>query len=155
MKKIIVVLMISIMSLFLFSRAPVLAEEYNYGDYKSQTLIARAWEAFKKDEIEAVFAYTNKCVEMYAQDAQKMQKRLKEYPKGDKDEIISKWWALNDVATAYFIQGETYAKSGMKEMARGAYEEVIKNFSFGQCWDPQGWFWKPADAAKEKIAGLK
>ncbi len=130
-------------------------DEYSYGDYKSATLVAKAWEAFNKNDMGATFAFTNKCVEMYEAEAKKMQSQLKDFPQGGKDEILSQWWAINDVATAYYIQAETYRKSGMNEMAKSTYEKIIKEFSFGQCWDPQGWFWKPSEAAKEKLAQIK
>jgi hypothetical protein len=31
---------------------------------------------------------------------------------------------------------------------------LIDEFSYAQCWDPQGWFWKPAEAAAEKVDDL-
>lgn len=28
------------------------------------------------------------------------------------------------------------------------------NFFFGQHWDPQGWFWKPAEKAQKELQNL-
>jgi len=130
-------------------------EDYNYGDYKSQTLMTKAWEALGKNDLSAVLAYTNKCLEFYDAEAKKMQKALKDYPKGDKAEIVAQWWAINDVATALYIQGEAYRNAGMNVLAKSAYRRVIDEFSFGQCWDDQGWFWRPAEAAREKLSSMK
>jgi hypothetical protein len=39
--------------------------------------------------------------------------------------------------------------------AKAAYLRVVKEFGYAQCWDPRGWFWKPADAARQKIVELE
>ena len=31
-------------------------------------------------------------------------------------------------------------------------KKVVEEYSYGQAWDTNGWFWKPAEAAKEKMA---
>ncbi len=137
--------------------APVLEETkaaVNFGDFKSSTLVAKAWDALAKGDIESVLAYTNKCVELYAEPARKMQDSLSDYPAG-KNEDIFKMWALNDVATSYYIQAEAYRKANMDDEAAEDYNKVIKEYTYGQIWDIKGWFWKPAEAAKEKLAILE
>ena len=131
--------------------APSSAKAVNFGDYRSSTLATKAWEALEKNDIESVLAYTNKCIELYAEQARKMQSELKDYPTGTNEEIF-KYWALNDVATSYFIQGEAYRKAKMKDESKEAFTKVVKDYSFGQTWDVKGWFWKPSEAAKEKLA---
>ncbi len=123
---------------------------YDYGDHRSVTLITKAWGALGQGDLEAALAYTNKCIELYADKAKEMQASLKEFPKGTDSEIHS-YWALNDVGTGLFIQGEGYRKAGMKEEAKAAFQKLADNYGFAQCWDPKGWFWKPAEAAKERI----
>ena len=127
---------------------------YNFGDFRSETLTTKAWGALEKGDIEAVLAYTNKTIELYSEQAKKMQASLKDYPKGTNEEIFA-YWALNDAATSLFIQGEAYRKANMKDEAKEVYQKVINDFSYGQAWDPKGWFWKPAEAAKEKIAMIE
>ncbi len=122
----------------------------NFGDYRSTTLATKAWAALAQKDIESVLAYTNKCISLYAAQAAKMQAGMKDYASGSNDAIF-KNWALNDVATCYFIQGEAYRAANMKDEAKEAYNKVVKDYSFGQTWDTKGWFWKPADAAKEKL----
>lgn len=130
---------------------PQIASAYNFGDYRSVTLIGKAWKALSDNDLEAVLAYTNKCLELYGAQAKKMQSSLTDYAKGKNDEIFA-YWALNDVATGLFIQGEAYRKANMKDEAKKAYQKVVDEYTFGQCWDTGGWFWKPAEASKEKIA---
>ena len=133
---------------------PALARAYDFGDNRSVTLATKAWEALSKGDVEAVLAYTNKCVELYGEEAKKMQASLKDFIKGSKQQIFS-YWALNDVGTCLFIQGAQYLKAGNPVEAKRAFDRIIEEFSFAQCWDPQGWFWKPVDAAKEKLAELE
>lgn len=132
----------------------VTSAAYNFGDYRSETLTTKAWESLKEGSLDAVLAYTNKCIELYTGQAKKMQSSLGGYPTGANDLIFS-YWALNDVATSLFIQGEAYRKADKADQAKEAYRKVVNEFSYGQAWDPQGWFWKPAEAAKEKLAMLE
>ena len=130
------------------------ATAYSFGDFRSTTLASKAWAALEKGDIEAVLAYTNKCIEMYGEKARQMQADLKDYPTGSNEDVF-KFWALNDVATSYYIQAEAYRKANMKDESVEAYNKLIKEFSFGQCWDTKGWFWKPAEAAQEKLAMIQ
>ncbi|NLE64314.1 MAG: tetratricopeptide repeat protein [Elusimicrobia bacterium] len=124
---------------------------YNFGDFKSSTLATKAWQALAANDLDAVLAYTNKCIEMYAGNAKQMQAELTEYPVGDDQKIFS-YWALNDVATSLFIQGEAYRKAGKIEEAKAAFNQIISEYSFGQTYDVGNKaFWKPAEAAKEKL----
>jgi len=132
---------------------PASAAVYDFGDFRSVTLTGKAWAALEKGDIEAVLAYTNKCMDLYGEQAKKMQAGLSEYASGANDKIFS-YWALNDVATCLFIQGEAYRKAKMNDEAKEVFNKLINEYSFGQCWDVKGWFWKPAEAAKEKLAAI-
>ena len=132
----------------------VMSGAYNFGDHKSSTLTTKAWQALAQKNIEAVLVYTNKCIEMYAAEASKMHASLTAYPSGDPQEVFS-YWALNDVGTCLFIQGEAYRMEGRKEDALKAYKRMVGEYSYAQCWDSQGWFWKPADAAQQKVAEIE
>lgn len=123
---------------------------YDFGDYSSMTLMVLAWKALDEGDIEAILNYTNKCIELYSKEAKEMQSQLNALPKGNQEQINS-YWALNDVATAYFIQGEAFFKNDQLDNARVAYQSVLDHYSFAQCWDPRGWFWGVADGAREKI----
>ncbi len=127
---------------------------YNFGDYRSVTLTTKAWQAFENGDIEGVLAYTNKCLELYAEQAKKMQAELTDYAKGTNEEIF-RYWALNDVATSLFIQAEAYRKANMLDEAKEVYQKIIDAYALAQCWDPKGWFWKPAEVAKERLANLE
>ena len=153
MKRILVVVILTMMGLAGFNVRSTQAA-YNFGDYRSETLVTKAWGALAQNDVEGVLAYTNKCLELYADQAKKMQASLTDYPQGANEKIFS-YWALNDVATALFIQGEAYRKSNMNDEAKEVYGKIVKDYSFGQAWDPQGWFWKPAEAAQQALDALE
>ena len=129
-------------------------KDYDFGDFTSQTLTGKAWSAFSSNDLDKALVYTNKCVELYKDEATKMQASLTEYPWETKEEIFS-YWALNDVGTCLFIKGEMLRKAGMKEEAKVAFNDLANNYFFAQSWDPNGWFWKPSDAAKEKLVEME
>lgn len=151
MRKLLIGVMATIVGVGLMSSG---ASAYNFGDYRSSTMVTKAWQALEANDLDAVLAYTNKCLELYENNAKKMQESLDSYPTGTNDEIFA-YWALNDVATALYIQGEAYRKAGMMEEAKEAYNKVVKDYKYGQCWDVGGWFWKPAEAAAEKLVMLE
>jgi len=151
MQRCLLVLMLMISAIGFSHPQPVLA--YNFGDFRSETLVSKSWGALQKDDFEAVLVYTNKCLELYSEQAKKMQDSLPGYAEGDNEKIFS-YWALNDVATALFIQAEMYRRSDKLEEAKSVYKKLMGEYSYGQAWDPKGWFWKPAAAAQEKMAIL-
>lgn len=128
-------------------------KRYSFGDYTSQTLATKAWEALKAGDLDGVLVYTEKCAELYGKKAGEMQASLNDYVTGTDQEVFNQW-ALNDVATCYFIQGEAYVKAGLNDEAKEAYQTVIDQYGFAQCWDTRGWFWKPSESAKAKIAWI-
>lgn len=124
---------------------------YNFGDFRSSTLTTKAWGALSSKDLNGVLAYTNKCIEFYGENARVMQAELKDFPVGDDQKIFS-FWALNDVATSLYIQGEAYRQAGKNEEAKKAFGRVVAEFSFGQAFDPASKsFWKPVVASKEKL----
>ncbi len=151
MKKAFLVLMVMVAGVGFLN--PTSAVAYNFGDFKSETLVSKAWAALKAEDLEGVLVYTNKCLELYAEEAKKMQASLDDYPEGANEDIFA-YWALNDVATALFIQGEAYRRADKKEEAMEAFKKLVDEYTYGQAWDTNGWFWKPAEAAKEKMAML-
>jgi len=119
----------------------------------SGVLIVKSWEAHGKKDVEATFKYTQQLIDLYKEEADRQQASLRQLPKNRPDiEAVS---ALNDVATAYFIQGESYRNQGKKEEAIQAFKVVVEKYPYAQAWDPRGWFWVVAKAAQESIDKLE
>ena len=118
----------------------------------SAELITKAWEAHGKRDIEATFKYTQQCIDLYQKEALLQQAALKELPK-DKEEI-QKVALLNDVATAYFIQAESFMRQEKLEEAIRIFKLIINKYPYAQSWDQRGWFWQIADASQKSIDKL-
>ncbi len=84
-----------------------------------------------------------------------MQKELKAPVSADDKEAVQKKWALNDVGTCLFIMGQALEKQDKGKEAITAYKKLVEKVPFAQCWDPKGWFWKPATAARTRIKALE
>jgi tetratricopeptide (TPR) repeat protein len=124
------------------------AEALDYGDFTSVTLQGKSWDALGEGQYENAVKYTEKCVELYSDEARQMQGSLS--AKAPKDRVHD-YWALNDVGTCYFIRGEALLKLKKDDEALAAYKTLVSDFYYAQAWDPKGWFWAPADAAAQKI----
>jgi hypothetical protein len=124
----------------------------DFGDHTSATLTGKAWKALADGPAEHVLAYTGKCRELYLAEAVKQQKSLTDFAPTDKAHDA---WALNDVGTCLFIEGQVHEKAGQTAAAIEAYRTLADELKFSQCWDPKGWFWRPAEAAAGRIKQLE
>ena len=147
-------LVLSFSFVFIFSafasgqEAAVPAEKPSSGD-----LIVKAWQVHGQKNVEETFKYTQQLIDLYKDEADKQQASLKELPKRKPD--IEAVQSLNDVATAIFIQGESYRDQGKNEEAIKAFGTVVKYYPFAQAWDPRGWFWQITKASQESIDKLE
>lgn len=124
------------------------AAKADYGNFSSETLTSKAWDALGKKQYGLAIDYATKCIEMYGAQAKEMQAGLTEpAPK----ETASSHWALNDVGTCLFIRGQVYEAKGESSKALADYKKLVNDYAFAQTWDPKGWYWRPADAAKQRI----
>jgi len=123
---------------------------------------AEAWAAFNKGAHEKAMAHATKCVEEFHEAALEMEKDLAKRgvrtPTGAVDEATKKSTfengLLNDVASCLFIKGKAAEAKGDKKTAVAAYTQALK-LTHGRCWDPQGWFWSPAEGASDRLEILK
>jgi tetratricopeptide (TPR) repeat protein len=119
----------------------------------SGELINASWDAHGKKDIENTFKYTQQCIDLYKDVADKQQASLKSLPK-DKDEI-EKVNVLNDVATAYFIQAESYMRQKKLDDAKKIFKTIIDKYYYAQAWDQFGWYWQVAEVAKKSIKKIE
>lgn len=123
------------------------------GNHSSRELINKAWEAHGRKDIGTTFNYTRQCINLYKDEAQRQQASLKEMPKGkDQIEAVA---ALNDVATAYFIQAESLMRQGKMEEAKKTFQLIIEKYPFAQAWDQRGWYWQIAEVSKQSIRKIE
>ena len=121
-------------------------------DSTSAALTKKAWAALDAKHYDEVSTLVAKCLELHAAKAAEMQKSLKDFAPAGKEHDF---WALNDCGTCQFILAKSHDAQGHKKEAIAAYTAVSDKFAYAQCWDPQGWFWKPAEASKDRIKELE
>ena len=128
----------------------------------NEKAISAAWEALTSGKYEAAITNANVWIDGFHGQAtqlqEKLQKEKADLPTGavsvDVKEKILENGVLNNVAACYFIKGDAAEKLGRIEDARKAYTEA-KKLTCARVWDPQGWFWSPAEAAGDKLNALK
>ena len=92
--------------------APADLPEYDFGDFRSETLAIKAWGALDKADYDAVEAYTTKCIELYEPRALEQSETLSDF--ASKEDVFT-YWALNDVATSYLILGQAKQAQDTKD----------------------------------------
>ena len=165
MKKIITLLAISIFAVGC-AQTPATTEPgavagaVDFGDYTSETLTTKAWLAMDQGDYATAVIYADKCIEMFMDEAVAMQAEVKlkreteDVKRKQTNQEVFDNWALNDVGTSFFIKGEAMANMGREEEAVEAYKVVMNQLYYAQTYDPQGWFWSPAEAADKKVVML-
>jgi len=131
--------------------SPASTPTLDLSDSRSYILLGFAWKASETNDYATVLAYTGKIIEMYQKQALDMQKSLTAPVPGDDKDKVNSMWALNDVGVSYFLRGQTFEKLNKTKEAIEAYKFLADNLAYAQCWDPKGWFWKPAGAAAERV----
>ncbi len=122
-------------------------------DTSSKDLIIKAWEAHGKRDIESTFKYTNECINLYKDEADRIQASLKSLPK-TQDEIASAQ-VLNDVGVAYFIQGEAYMRQQKLDEAKKLFKTIVDKYPYAQAWDQRGWYWQVAEVAQQSVKKIE
>jgi hypothetical protein len=123
-------------------------KEYDFGDDTSNTLTIRAWESLNHKDEKGVLLFTERCIQLYEQEAKQQAGALADYPQRANIDMYSK---MNDVGTCYFIRGEFFKYKKDWQKAKESYQALIGQYPFTQYWDPRGWYWKPAEIAKDEI----
>ena len=121
--------------------------EFAFADdaLSSSELITRAWAAEGERKFEAVFKYTQECIDLYKEQAEKEHSALKNYPAKEQA-------PLSDVAVAYFIQAEALMRQGKLKEAKEKFQFVVARYRYAVAWDPsRGIYWKVAQVAKESV----
>jgi hypothetical protein len=126
-------------------------------------LTTAAWDAFNKKDFPRAIANAEKCIGEFRGAADREQDSLEKAgtplpPTGkvsnDAKALIISRGLLNDVATCYYIKGRSAQELGRRDEAIGAFEAAAK-YTYARSWDPQGWFWSPAEAAKDRLTSMK
>jgi hypothetical protein len=133
-------------------------EMIRYGT--SEEMMSQVWAAVQERREDSALREASALIQEWSPLAHEQQRLKKERIGGlvayngnpkHKNEIFS-YAALNDVSAACWIIGKILHEQGKEYEAKAAFTQIFEHYSLGQVWDPQGWFWSPAQAAfKEYI----
>jgi hypothetical protein len=129
----------------------------------SSTCDQQAWDALDHGDLEKALACAQTAIKSWTREADDQQAQKAgqcEFTPDPRDtralnDFWAKYWAVNDVATAWFIRGEAFYRQQQWAEARAAYRSVMDKYACGFAWDPSGWFWNVADAAQLKYDEIK
>ncbi len=119
-----------------------------------------AWDAFNKGAHERAIKHAQECVDDFRGGAERRQRQLEDGNApppptgavGDQErETIFANGLLNDVATCLFIKGKSEEALGRREEAVRTFRDASR-YTYARCWDPNGWFWSPAEAALDQLS---
>ncbi|MFC1621364.1 glycoside hydrolase family 2 TIM barrel-domain containing protein [Candidatus Omnitrophota bacterium] len=114
--------------------------------------IVRAWEAWGAKDYEKTFYYTDRCIELYSEEAILEQASLRDLPS---TETIDQYETLNAVGSSLFIQGEAFLSQGKTEEAKSLFAEAIEKYGYAQNWDPRGWYWSVKEKSQASLNKLE
>lgn len=133
-------------------------------------LMTAAWDAFNshdykdaKAKYEDAMSKADRCASRFKSEADQIQseleqKKAKQPPKGkvtgEQKKAIYDQGPINSVATCYWIKARSAQLLHRNGEAREAYNAAV-SLSYGRAWDPRGWFWSPAEDAKDRLLDLK
>ncbi len=117
----------------------------------SAALVTAAWNNLNDKKYNTAKAFANETIAKYSAEAGTQQAGLSGFASEDD---ASDYAALNDVATAHFILGKIYAAQGDEDAAAEQFNKIIGDYSYAQCWDTHGWWWKVAQGAKDELDKL-
>ena len=150
-----------------FALLLLLSSSTCFFSFSEEGCLKNAWSAFGKKDYRSAIGYCDTCIKKFGALARDQQAKLEKdnipVPPAGKVEdeaqknLIFSRGLLNDVATAYWIKGEsaehlyeTSKAMKYKTMSQEAFKGAAE-LKYGRCWDPKGWFWSPGDAAKKKL----
>ncbi|MEM7390827.1 MAG: glycosyl hydrolase [Verrucomicrobiota bacterium] len=131
--------------------ASLVCGPWNAGAEEAYQLTQEAWGALGDRNWAAVAQLADRSDQRWGATARKANRQLNAYPK---EKEAGRYALLNELATITFIKGEALRKKGSRAEAMAAYRMVEQDFTYGQCWDPNGWWWKPAEAAGDALAKM-
>ena len=120
----------------------------------SEDMVTEAWKALDAKTMDHAMAQARATIQEWSSAALYLQRKkmqdvghLVDYG-GDANDrkLIFQYWALNDVAAAYYILGQAQDRQGDYAQASRAFQQIAAHYSLAQIWDPKGWFWSPLEA---------
>ncbi len=125
-----------------------------------EKLTFAAWELYQGERYQLAIAATARCENEFGTEAESLEKRLASLPLPPTGKVteeqktaIFQNGVLNDVATCIWIDGRSQAALHETDKAKKALATTSK-YVHARTWDARGWFWSPAEDAKDRLEDL-
>lgn len=121
----------------------------------SSEYVNKAWAVRGKKDFLEVYRVTDACINNFSQEADKLAETLTDFPPNEEE---SAYQTMNDLATCYFIRGESFREEGKINEAKQAFQIIVDKYPYAQAFDPRGWYWSIKEKAKialDQIEGIK
>ena len=121
-----------------------------------------AVDLFTNQQYAEAVETVNACFKMWGPEAGQQQKKLwdtgKKCPKSGEvsqrvKRKIDENGLINDVSLALWAKSRSLHELGETEAAKKSYGQCIY-MACGRAWDPQGWYWNPAEDCAEQAQEL-
>jgi Domain of unknown function (DUF4034) len=109
--------------------------------------LRRGWELLAAGDQAATLEFAEKSLAALRADADKEASTMPGFAVAGKEWDFPK---VNAAGTLSYIRALALQRSGKRTEWLEALSGVCQAYPFCQAWDPQGWFWKPAQAAKKE-----
>ncbi|MCX5801291.1 MAG: hypothetical protein NTX17_07895 [Candidatus Eisenbacteria bacterium] len=131
---------------------------------KNVALTTAAWNAFNAGNYPLAISKARECIDEFRGAADRQQAKLEKQKvsspsegrvgQTERQKILARG-PLNDAATCYYVIGRSAEYLNKLDLAKEAYENATR-YTYARTWDPAGQlFWSPAEAASDRLAGLK
>jgi hypothetical protein len=119
----------------------------------SEEMMVQAWKLYERGDMDAAWRQAKATISLWEADAHELEKMKEEkigtYLPFDGTvagyQKIHDYWALNDVASCYFVLGKIAQDQKSYAESEEYFAKILKDFHLAQMWDKRGWFWNPVD----------
>jgi hypothetical protein len=128
---------------------------------RNTNMATAAWSAYTKNDFNGALQRAADCISTFGPQASMQQKELAAegeslpavgpVPEPEKSKILSRG-ILNDVGACLFVKAQAAEKLGRTKEALAAYQQMGA-LTYARVYDPNGFFWSPADAAAARLNG--
>ena len=109
--------------------------------------LSRGWELLEAGNQEATVGFVDRSLSAMAGAAKAEARTMTGFAMKGKEFDYPK---VNAAGTFSYIRAKAFERAGKRDEWLAALRQVWTDYPFCQAWDPQGWFWKPGQAAKKE-----
>ena len=109
--------------------------------------LSRGWALLEAGNHEATVGFVDRSLEAMVGVAKAEARTMTGFAQKGKEFDFSK---ANAAGTLSYIRARALERAGKRTEWLAALRQAWTDYPFCQAWDPQGWFWKPGQAAKKE-----